>query len=434
MLSASKKLSALVAALLLAGTVAACGTEAATPAPAATSTTAAAVEPTATTAATIQETATTVIEAATATTATSAGGQCPAEVVIGWAPPDITGVFKTATDYFEKAAADATANGIKTTVISRSPATHVAFADQVAIIEDYIQRKVNVIAVSPAEVEVVKPAIAKANAAGIPVIVVNLLEPIEGIEVASYIGFDNADAASISAYAVLDYFGGPGVLGEGTKATVKPEDYLDLAWWENLYKDVDKNSIKARGAIIEGVAGGFFSAARLQGFHEVIDQYPGVEIVGSPCAADWNREKGVRCTEDILQANPSNLDFIWAASNEMGLGAMLASESAGRLETVGNLKTGDNTVAVFTNDVTPESTDRIREGKLIAETHHGFPEWGWFGTEFGVTLACGGEVPDVYDIRPRTVYQGNADQFYPNPVLPEIDWDAIKNGESPRVK
>jgi ribose transport system substrate-binding protein len=283
-------------------------------------------------------------------------------------------------------------------------------------------------------VEVVKPAIAKANAAGIPVIVVNLLEPIEGIEVASYIGFDNADAASISAYAVLDYFGGPGVLGEGTKATVKPEDYLDLAWWENLYKDVDKNSIKARGAIIEGVAGGFFSAARLQGFHEVIDQYPGVEIVGSPCAADWNREKGVRCTEDILQANPSNLDFIWAASNEMGLGAMLASESAGRLETVGNLKTGDNTVAVFTNDVTPESTDRIREGKLIAETPHGFPEWGWFGTEFGVTLACGGEVPDVYDIRPRTVYQGNADQFYPNPVLPEIDWDAIKNGESPRVK
>jgi ribose transport system substrate-binding protein len=430
MYSVNKKISALVAALLLAGTLAACGAEP-TPVPVPTATTAAAAAPT-DTVAVVEATATSVVEAATATTATPAGGQCPAEVVIGWAPPDITGVFKTATDYFEKAAADATAAGIKTTVISRSPATHVAFADQVAIIEDYIQRKVNVIAISPAEVEVVKPAIAKANAAGIPVIIVNLLEPIEGIEVASYIGFDNADAAKISAYAVLDYFGGPGVLGNGDKITVAPEDYLDLAWWEEQYANVDKASIQARGSIIEGVAGGFFSAARLQGFNEVLGQYPGVEIVGAPCAADWNREKGVRCAEDILQSNPTNLDFIWAASNEMGLGAMLASESAGRLETAGTVTTGDNTVAVFTNDVTPESTDRIREGKLIAETHHGFPEWGWFGTEFATTLACGGTVPDIYDIRPRTVYQGNADQFYPNPVLPEIDWEAIKKGESPR--
>src|SRR5574341_889015 len=27
-------------------------------------------------------------------------------IVIGWTPPDITGVFKTATDFFEKSAAD----------------------------------------------------------------------------------------------------------------------------------------------------------------------------------------------------------------------------------------------------------------------------------------------------------------------------------------
>ena len=29
------------------------------------------------------------------------------KITIGWAPPDITGVFKTATDYFEKSAEDA---------------------------------------------------------------------------------------------------------------------------------------------------------------------------------------------------------------------------------------------------------------------------------------------------------------------------------------
>lgn len=363
-------------------------------------------------------------------------GTCPEKITIGWTPPDITGVFKTATDFFEASAADARANGINVEVIAQSPATHVAYGDQVAIIEDYVQRKVDVIAISPIEVEVVKPAIKKANEAGIPVIIVNLLEPIEGVDVASYIGFDNTDAGRISAYALLDYFGGPGVLGTGDKVEVEPGTYLDLAWWRELYKNVDPKTanIKARVAIIEGIAGGFFSTARLNGFHEVVDPFPGIEIVGT-LPADWNREKGIKAAKDFLTANPpGTLDAIWAASNEMGLGAMLAAEAAGRLEVAGKGGAGDEFVAIFTNDVTPESADRVREGKMIAETHHGFPEWGWYGTEFAVTLACGGEVPPIFDIRPRTMYQANADLFYPKPALEPIQWNGIKFGGSPRVK
>jgi ribose transport system substrate-binding protein len=84
-------------------------------------------------------------------------------------------------------------------------------------------------------------------------------------------------------------------------------------------------------------------------------------------------------------------------------------------------------VAVFTNDVTPESVARLKEGKMIAETHHGFAEWGWFGTQFAVQLTCGQQVPKTQDIRPRTVWQGNADQFYPDIALPTIDWNKIKS-------
>ncbi len=359
------------------------------------------------------------------------------KITIGWAPPDITGVFKTATDYFEKSAEDAGKNGIEVEIISQSPATHVAFGDQVAIIEDYVQRKVNVIAISPIEVEVIKPALKKANEAGIPVIIVNLLEPIAGTEVASYIGFDNTDAGRISAYSLLDYFGGPGVLGKGEKVDIKPDTYLDLAWWKELYKDVDPKTadIKAKVAIIEGIAGGFFSTARLNGFHEIVDPFPGIEIVGT-LPADWNREKGIKAAEDFLTANPpGTLDGIWAASNEMGLGAMLACEAAGRLEIAGEGgDVGDKFVAVFTNDVTPESADRVAEGKMVAETHHGFPEWGWYGTEFAVTLAFGGKVPYIFDIRPRTMYKDNARLFYPEPALEPIQWDVIKEGGSPRGK
>ena len=353
-------------------------------------------------------------------------------IVIGWAPPDITGVFRTATDFFEAAAATANEQGFDVQVIAQSPATHTAFGDQVGIIEDFIQRGVDVIAVSPVEVDVIKPVLASAEEAGIPVIVVNLLEPIEGLDIESYIGFDNTVGAQVTAYAVLDYFGGPGVLGSGEMVEVEEDQFLDLAFWEDLYGDLseeERAAIEARGAIIEGIAGGFFSTARLNGFREVLGEYPNVEIVGDPCAADWNREKGVNCAEDILQSNPEGLDFIWAASNEMGMGAALAAETAGRLERGGEgaePTVGDEQVAVFTNDVTPESVERIRQGQLIAETTHGFADWGWFGTEFAVKLACGMEVPQTYDIRPRIAYAANAQQFYPDPALPEIDWESIK--------
>ncbi len=352
-------------------------------------------------------------------------------IVIGWTPPDITGVFQTATDFFELAAADANAHGFNVEVISQSPATHIAFADQVAIIEDYIEREVDVIAISPIEVEVIKPAVERANELGIPVIIVNLLEPIEGLDIASYIGFDNTVAAEVTAYSLLDYFGGPGVLGTGEVVDIEPGQYLDYEFWTNLYADLsdaEKADIVARGAIIEGVAGGFFSTARLNGFHNVVDGYPNVEVVGAPCAADWNREKGIKCTEDTLEANPTDLDFIWAASNEMGLGAMLASEPVGRLElaTDGPV-VGDEKVAVFTNDVTPESVDRIAEGKIVAETTHGFADWGWFGTKFAVQVVCGLQVPETFDILPRIAFVDNARLFYPEPALPDIDWEEIKS-------
>jgi ribose transport system substrate-binding protein len=356
------------------------------------------------------------------------GARSEQEITIGWTPPDITGVFKTATNYFEKGAEEANAAGFNVKVESRSPATHTAFADQLAIIEDYISRGVDVIAISPADTEAVKPAIRNANEAGIPLIMVNLLEPQDDIEVASYIGFDNSEAASVSAYSVLDYFGGPGVLGSGPMVEASPDQYLDLEWWEQTFADADKNAPKANGVIIEGIAGTFFSQERLDGFNEVIKDYPGIKVLAEPIAADWNREKGIKAAETFYSRfNPSQLDFVWAASNEMGLGAMITAERKGILDsTGGKTPPPEGKVSIFTNDVTPESTAAIRQGKLIAETHHGFPEWGWFGTEYAVRLACGLEVPETKDIRPRTVWQGNADQFYPTPELPEIDWEGIK--------
>ncbi|MFA9429638.1 sugar ABC transporter substrate-binding protein [Egicoccus sp. AB-alg2] len=356
-----------------------------------------------------------------------AAGGIEGTIRIGWTPPDVTGVFQTATSFFEQAAEEAGQHGIDVQIETRSPATHTDFADQLAIVEDFISVGVDVIAISPADTEAILPAIQQANAAGIPVIMVNLLEELEGVDIASYVGFNNSDAAEVSGYAVLDYFGGPGVLGEGEQVDLPEDGYLDLEWWRSVYEDADLSQVEASGAIIEGIAGTFFSQARLDGFDAAIGEVDGIEIVAEPIAADWNREQGTSAAETFLSRfGEEELDFIWAASNEMGLGAAAAAERANRLDdSGGETPHEEGSVAIFTNDVTPESVDAIREGRIVAETHHGFAEWGWFGTAFGVQLACGIEVPQFQDIRPRTVYAGNADDFYPDPALPEIDWDEI---------
>ncbi len=339
----------------------------------------------------------------------------PDEIVIGWSPPDVTGVFATATSFFEKAAEDARKHGINVKIITQSPASHLDFGDQVAVLEDFVARRVSCIVLSPTEVQVVIPALQSANRAGIPVIVVNLLEPIKGVEVTTYLGFDNRQAGQISGYALLDWLGGPGVLGKG-KMVSDPPHYLDLAFWKELYKGVSPSDLKldAKIAIIEGIAGGFYSTERLKGFHDVIDPYKGIKVVQT-LPADWNRQKAVKAAEDILQAN-KKLDAIWTASNEMGMGAMSAVEAANRQKEVG----------VFTNDGTPESVGLIKEGRMVAETWHGFPEWGWYGTRFAVEAALGLGPPKTFDIRPRIEYQKNADDFYPDVKLEPIPWEKIK--------
>ncbi|MFW5995809.1 MAG: sugar ABC transporter substrate-binding protein [Halanaerobiaceae bacterium] len=344
----------------------------------------------------------------------AAAQDLPDNIRIGWCPPDVTGVFSTATDYFEKAAEDAGEEGLDVEIITQSPAGHDEYGSQVGILEDFIARGVDAIVVSPSEVDVVKPAIQQANREDIPVIVVNLLDPIEDVDVESYIGFSNYDTGQLAGYAAIDHLGGPGVLGED--AMEDHPDYLDLDFWEDLYADFEpeESDIEANIAILEGIAGDFFSRQRIDGFNSVIDEYEGIEVLASR-AADWNREKGVSETEDILQSHGDELDVIYAASSEMAIGATKALESAGL----------EDKIEVISQDGTPESVDMIREGEIRAEVWHGFPEWGWLGTRFAVRAALGLDVPEEYDIRPRIEYKGNTDQFYPDVELEEHDWEEI---------
>lgn len=349
------------------------------------------------------------------------------EIVVGWTPPQNTGVFQTATEYFEKGAEEAGKHSFNVRILTKAPTSHSDSGGQVKIIEDFISSGVDVIAISPADTDSIVPALREAKEAGIPVIMINMLEELPGVEAASYIGFDNREAAQVSGYAVLDYFGGPGVLGAGEKVDLPEDGYLDLDWWEALYADADLSGIEANGVMIEGLSGTLFANERNAGFQQVIELAPNVTILANPIAGNWEREKGTAAAEDFLtRFGADELDFMWTANNEMGLGAAAAVQQAGRLNTAGGeAEPESGKIALFMNDLTPESADQIRKGAIIAETHHGFPEWGWLGAATAVQLSCGLEVEMKQDIRPRTVYQGNVDDFYPGVTLPEVDWASI---------
>jgi len=242
----------------------------------------------------------------------------------------------------------------------------------------------------------------------------NMLDEQEGIRVETFVGFDNYVSAAVSGYAMLDALGGPGVLGKGEKLNVPVETEMTLDWWKTQYKDVPKNSIKGKIGIISGVPGVIYTTQRDAGFTDVIKQYPNIKIV-SNLPGNWERQPAVTAAENILQSFP-DIDAIYAESAEMALGAAIAVKNRGL----------EGKVMVLSNDGTPESVQAIRDGVLLAETWHGFPEWGWYSVKFATMLYLGEDTPHKYDIRPRTEYAGNADNFYPTPKLEPIDWEAIK--------
>jgi ribose transport system substrate-binding protein len=352
---------------------------------------------------------------ATLTVFAAEGKQLPETIRIGWAPSGMSGVFVMATDFFEKAIAEAEEYGFNIELTTKAMSSELEYEEQLKTIESFVQAEMDCIIVCPSSnMETIKRALDAATDKGIPIIMVNLLTKQEGFKIESYIGFDNVVGGAVSGYAMVDYLGGPGVLGKGERVDVPVDEYLDLAKWEEIYADFDWSSITAKVAILEGIAGGFYSDARLKGFRSVIDKCENVEVVAQ-IPADWDRQKAVRAAENILQSNPE-LDAMVAFNTEMAMGALTATENMNRTE-----------VKIFSNDGTEESLASIKNGGLMAETWHGFPSWGWYGTEFAVKLVLGQEVPETFDTKPRTEYAANVDSFYPNAKLRPIDWQAIKD-------
>jgi ribose transport system substrate-binding protein len=173
---------------------------------------------------------------------------------------------------------------------------------QYQIIENLIQQHVDAILLSPAGSKELVPAIRKANAAAIPVLLLDTridqkAADSVGAEVVTYIGSDNFEGGAVAGRSL-----GTALEGHG------------------------------QVAIIEGISGHETADQRRLGFLDGLTAFPGIEVVASQTAS-WERERAYTVAENLLQAHPE-LDAIFAANDEMALGALEAVAAARRLDRV----------------------------------------------------------------------------------------------------
>lgn len=196
-------------------------------------------------------------------------------------------------------------------------------AKQIADINSLLAQQVDAIFLAPHAEKPLAPAVLKAKAQGVPVILIDrtvdksMAQP--GRDYVTFIGSD--------------------FVQEGSRVG---------AWL------VKATGGKAKIIELEGTAGSSPAIDRKTGFDDQIKKAPGMQIVASQ-PADFNREKGRQVTETLLRANP-DATVIYAHNDEMALGAIVALEQAGK-------KPGKDVMVVSING-SRNALQAILDGKM----------------------------------------------------------------------
>ncbi len=188
---------------------------------------------------------------------------------------------------------------------------------QSQLIDTAIARNAAAIILDNAGADASAAAIGKAKAAGVPVFLIDREINVRGLATAQIVS-NNFQGAALGAEAFVQAMGEKGA-------------YVEL-----VGKESDTNA-----------------AIRSRGFHEVIDQYPDLKMIGRQ-SANWSQSEAFSKTQSILQAHP-DVKGIIAGNDTMAMGAVAALESAGR---------GDVVVVGF--DGSNDARDAILAGKLKA--------------------------------------------------------------------
>lgn len=219
---------------------------------------------------------------------------------------------------FFKAEADAAAERARSLGYEVLVNTHDDDANrQDQLFDVAIARKVSAIVLDNAGADASIAAVRKAREAGIPSILIDREINGTGIAAAQIVS-NNYQGATLGAEEFVRLMGEAG-------------DYIELVGRES-----DTNA-----------------AVRSRGFHDVLDKYPGLRMVGRQ-SANWDQREAFQKTETLIQGNRT-LKGVIAGNDTMALGAMAALKAAG----LGN-------VIVVGFDGSPDAIASIKAGEIKA--------------------------------------------------------------------
>ena len=206
----------------------------------------------------------------------------------------------TTNDDFQKAIADSVEENVKAAghdFMLVTAGEQTAVSTQVNQIEDLINRKVDGIILNPMDANAVVPALEKAKAAGIPVVLVDcaIADGHEDLYI-TYTGTDNYATGKAAGEALAAELGGEGNV-----------------------------------LIVRGANGNAAGEDRVAGFKAGLEG-TNVQVVGEQ-PGNWQNSVAMQVTENMLQANP-DVDGIFSASDGMLDGILTALENAGKLDSV----------------------------------------------------------------------------------------------------
>lgn len=222
---------------------------------------------------------------------------------------------------------------------------------QVQIIENLLQTGIQVLIVTPSGSREIATAIAKANRANVPVIVVDTrVDPRtvadNKLKIETFIGSDNYEGGRQAGDYVAKISGG-----------------------------------KARVAVIEGIPGHETGDSRLRGFRDAIGSHPGITIVASQ-PANWERDQGFTVFQNMLQAHPE-LDTVFACNDLMALGAVEAIAAAGR----------SGRIRVVGFDALDDARKAIEAGRMEGSVAQSPREMGRVAVQSAARLLRGESLP-----------------------------------------
>jgi ABC-type sugar transport system, periplasmic component len=255
------------------------------------------------------------------------------------------------------------------TLVAQSGTGHGSASEQLQLMETMIQKGVKAILITPCSSTGIISGIKKANAADIPVIILDTEVDQQRL---------NEAGAHTLAYLGSDNYKGGQVAGEYAKALSA------------------KLGRQLRTVILTGVPGQENMELRKNGF---LDAAGDNVVIVAEQNADSDFNKGNDVMTNILTANP-DVEFVYSCNDLMALGAYRAARAAGNRE-----------IKIIGFDGNSDALASIQNGQLLGTVAQVPAEMGIKGVEMADRYLNGKDVPKVTYTDVKVIDPSNVADF-----------------------